>query len=141
MYSKTACWVLLVLWLLGLLWFNKAYALDSGQWEDTPPEVKAWFKSLKQPNNPIASCCGEGDAYWADSFEVVDGRYVAIITDPRPDGPLNRTHREIGTRVPIPDRNVVDATKQQNPTGHGIVFLSPTGNPGVVYCYLPPGGV
>lgn len=41
----------------------------------------------------MLSCCGEADAHWADSFEVEDGRYVAIITDERSDGPLTRFAR------------------------------------------------
>ncbi len=91
------------------------------------------------PDNPGMSCCGEADAYWADSFEVSkDGEYVAIITDPRPDEPLKRPHKDIGTRVVVPNPKLVDATKQQNPTGHGIIFLS---NNNIVYCYVAPGGV
>src|SRR5215510_4834644 len=58
-------------------------ARDFGQWEAQPPEVRQWFQKLMQPDIPTLSCCGEADAYWADSFEVDDGRYVAIITDER----------------------------------------------------------
>ena len=36
-----------------------------------------------QESHPTLSCCSEADAYWADSFEVDDGRYVATITDER----------------------------------------------------------
>ena len=47
-----------------------ANARDLGQWEATDPEVRQWYQALMQPDNPAVSCCGEADAYWADSFEV-----------------------------------------------------------------------
>src|SRR5262245_36405725 len=83
---------------LGAVMFlgSPAAARDFGQWEAQPPEVRQWFQRLMQPDFPSMSCCGEADAYWADSFDVDDGRYVAIITDERPDGPLGRMPREIG---------------------------------------------
>jgi hypothetical protein len=45
-------------------------------------------------------------AYWADSFEVDDGRYVATITDERSDGPLGRPHREVGEKIAVPNNKV-----------------------------------
>jgi Sex factor F TraW protein N terminal len=113
-----------------------AAARDLGQWGDQPTYVRQWFKKLMQPDNPVMSCCGEADAYWADSFEVNDGRYVAIITDDRPDGPLGRPHREIGERIIVPNHKI--KWDEGNPTGHGIIFI---GGGGQVYCYITPGGV
>jgi hypothetical protein len=82
-------------------------------------------------------CCGESDAYWADSFEVdANGDYVAIITDERADAPLKRRHVDVGTRIVVPRQKV--KIDQGNPTGHGIIFLGSSNN---IYCYLPPGGV
>src|SRR5882672_9911847 len=65
---------------------SPAAARDFGQWENQALEVRKWFQSLMQPDAPFMSCCGEADAYWADSFEVDGDRYVAIVTDERPDG-------------------------------------------------------
>ncbi len=113
-----------------------APARDLGQWEAGDPEIRAWYRSLMQPDFPTMSCCGEADAYWADSYEIKDGQYVAIITDPRPDGPLRRPHLEIGTRIVVPNHKL--KWDDGNPTGHGVIFL---GGPGYVFCYLPPGGV
>jgi hypothetical protein len=59
-----------------------AHARDYGQWESVDPLVREWYQALMQPDNPAASCCGEADAYWADSYEVEGDKYVAIITDP-----------------------------------------------------------
>jgi hypothetical protein len=112
-----------------------AVARDLGQWENQSPEVSRWFQSLMQPDVPFRSCCGEADAYWADNFESSDGQYVAIITDTRPDD-WGRPHREPGERIVIPNNKI--KWDRGNPTGHGVIFLSPSGN---VYCYVPPGGV
>jgi hypothetical protein len=113
-----------------------AAARDLGQWETQSTNVRQWFQTLMQPDVPHLSCCGEADAYWADTFEVSDGHYVAIITDDRPDGPLRRPHRDLGQRIVVPDNKIKwDAG---NPTGHGIIFI---GSGGQVFCYVTPGGV
>ena len=111
-------------------------ARDLGQWGATDPEVVTWYKNLRMPDAPGISCCGEADAYWADSFEVKDGKYVAIITDDRPDGPRHRPHRDVGERVVVPNYKI--KFDEGNPTGHGILFIGAAGG---VYCYIPPGGV
>ena len=106
-----------------------AHARDYGQWNDRPIEVRQWFQSLKQPDHPRQSCCGEADAFEADRFEVDGDHYVAIITDGR--GML-----ATGTRIAVPNEKMkFDAG---NPTGHGIIFI---GSQGQVYCYVTPGGV
>ena len=89
-----------------------------------------------QPDIPSVSCCGEADAYWADLYQVDGDKYVAIITDPRPDEPLRRRHLEIGTRIVVPNHKL--KFDQSNPTGHGIIFLN---GGDLVYCYVAPGGV
>jgi len=113
-----------------------ASARDLGQWGSTNSAIREWYQALMQPDNPSVSCCGEADAYWADSFEVDGDKYVAIITDPRPDEPLRRRHVAIGTRFVVPNHKL--KYDQSNPTGHGIIFLSPGDH---VYCYVAPGGV
>jgi len=114
---------------------SKAPARDLGQWADSDPLVREWFRELKQPDNPSRSCCGESDAYWADSYEVNGDQYIAIITDGRDDGPLNRIHIDNGTRFLVPKSKI--KWDSGNPTGHGIIFIGPNKD---VYCYLPPGG-
>ena len=113
-----------------------ARARDLGQWGESDLVVHHWYQTLMQPDNPAVSCCGEADAYWADSFEVDGDKYVAIITDPRPDEPLRRKHIDIGTKIVVPNNKL--KYDQSNPTGHGIIFLS---RGDYVYCYVAPGGV
>jgi len=107
-----------------------------GQWANVDPTQRQWFNGLTQPDNPDLSCCGEADAYWADSYEVKGDQYVAIITDTRDDAPLRRAHVENGTRITVPNTKI--KWDRGNPTGHSIIFISVGG---YVYCYVPPGGV
>ena len=127
---KTSIW--LAVFVLAV---SKAPARDLGQWEGVDPLTRQWFDGLKQPDRPNMSCCGEADAYWADSYEVKGDQYVAIITDTRDDEPLRRSHVENGKRVPVPNTKIKWGSG--NPTGHGIIFI---GVGGYVLCYLPPGG-
>jgi hypothetical protein len=108
-------------------------ARDNGQWANSPADIRHWFQSLMQPDNPAVSCCGEADAFEADSFEV--DHYVATITDGKGVIPN-------GTRIPVPNHKMKwDAG---NPTGHGAIFLRPEMvrlNEWTVYCYVAPGRV
>ena len=120
--------MLLLLSTTAMLGVDISHARDNGQWADRPESVRQWFQSLKQPDHPRVSCCGEADAFEADSFEVEGDHYIAIITDGK--GILPN-----GTRIPVPNAKMKwDAG---NPTGHGIIFI---GNAGQVYCYVTPGG-
>jgi hypothetical protein len=106
-----------------------AIARDLGQWDNQPIAVRQWFQGLMQPDNPYISCCGEADAFEADTFEVVGDQYVAVISNGKgviPDG----------TRIPVPNQKL--KWDKGNPTGHGIIFI---GSAGQVYCYVTPGGV
>ena len=118
-----------------------ALARDLGQWSKTDPELSMWFQSLRQPDNPQISCCGEADSYWADDVRVErdsDGNaiVVATVTDTRPDEPLGRVHVPPGTRIIIPPHKIT--WKHGNPTGHTIVFL---GAQQQLFCFIQAGGV
>jgi hypothetical protein len=75
--------------ILGLMLLAMpAAARDHGQWGN-----RQWFQRLMQPDNPVMSCCGEADAFEADSFENSGDHYVAIIQTERgssPKGPASR---------------------------------------------------
>jgi hypothetical protein len=105
------------------------HARDNDKWSDSPAPVRQWFQSLMQPDNPYVSCCGEADAFEADTFEIEGDHYVAIITDGKGVLPP-------GSRIAIPNQKM--KWDKGNPTGHGIVFI---GTRGEVYCYVTPGGV
>ena len=141
---KVLKWILLGVTLA----VTPAYGKDAGQWEDNPPEVREWFKSLKMADNPTASCCGEADGYWCDELHVVDGKTYCTIDDDRDDERLGRPHVPIGFKVLIPPNKL--GYYPGNPTGHNIVFMAreamQDGNQEVivnynVYCYVQGGGI
>lgn len=121
--------------------------------DDISRENTAWYNSLMQPDNPAVSCCGEADAYYADSYETRGDQYVAIITDERPDErrdefgrTITRPHIPVGTKILIPNAKL--KFDRGNPIGHGLVFIghssiSTDGQvaPNSVYCYVQVGGV
>ncbi len=128
--------------LAALLFFLRpAYPKDDGQWENSDPVISKWYRTLKMPDKPDFSCCGEADAYWADIVLNRDGKTVAVITDDRDDAPLRRPHVPNGTEIEVPDYKL--KWDQGNPTGHGVIFLSHPGEMGNrdVYCFVYGGGV
>lgn len=127
-----ACMVIVLILMLAA---HLARARDLGQWQNVDPAVKVWFETLMQPDVPTASCCGEADAYWCDDVHVRDGKTFCAITDDRPDGPLQRPHREIGTEIEIPNHKL--KWDRGNPTGHSIVFLS---REDFVFCFVQGSG-
>lgn len=60
--------VLVLLWLMFAVGagITKAFAHDDDASHDD------WYMSLKQPDNPTASCCGIADAYWCDDIDTTD---------------------------------------------------------------------
>jgi hypothetical protein len=116
--------------MLTALVISGARARDLGQWEETTPEVRAWYKSLMQPDKPWVPCCGESDAYFAEAH-VRDGKTYAVIIDDRPDEPRGRHHVPVGTEIEVPAGKFKwDAG---NPTGHAVIFLSINND---VYCFV-----
>jgi hypothetical protein len=102
---------------------------------------QSWITSAQQPDNPI-SCCGDGDAYMADDFEIgPHGELYAIITGEYPSVPgeyasayPNTIHK--GSKILIPPNKINQAKLNGgNPTGHGVVFL---GYEGRVLCWFGP---
>src|SRR6202012_1571946 len=111
-------------------------ARDLGQWENTDPPIRQWYRALMQPDVPTASCCGEADAYYADEVHVRDGKTYAVITDDRPDGPLGRPHIESGTEFEVPPEKL--KWDRSNPTGHNVLFVSTAG---YTWCFVQGSGI
>ncbi len=139
--------LLLAFVVLSILAFGLGQA-RSAEWS-SDPSTRDFFQHLMQPDNIWMSCCGEADAYFADSFTVAaDGSYVAIITDDRDDiqpcspspsyegdgsdedcigGFRTRQHRPVGSRIYVPAAKV--GCTKPNPTGHGLLFMPQIGTP------------
>jgi len=100
---------------------------------------RQWIKKILQPNRR-ATCCGEADAFEANDFGTDnDGNLYAVITQDYSTWAMEAYPSGLkpGDHVLIPPSRINDATKDGNPTGKGIVFLSTAG---VVICYLGPWG-
>ena len=110
-----------------VLALGAASALDNGQWNDVPYNVRSWFKSVRSPNGVP---CGD----------ISDGHRTQM--DIRPDGywipgPLKETEW-----IPVPPEAVV--YNAGNPVSEAVVWWVPRWtNPGGVYirCFVPGGGV
>jgi len=115
-----------------LAWWTEAAAgRDAGQWEGASDSE--WYASLIQPDSG-SSCCGEGDAWFADDTEVgPNGETIAIITDTRDDEPRKRRHIPPGTTFIIPPEKV-RKSPSANPTGHNVIFIGTDNN---VLCWEP----
>ena len=98
-------------------------------------QCQHWISTVKQPDTRV-SCCGDGDSYIADDFETKDGKFYAIITGDYP-GTLDASESmKKGTKILIPPNKLNRAAEDGgNPSGHGVVFLSPAGD---VLCYFGP---
>ncbi|OYX79543.1 MAG: hypothetical protein B7Y77_01730 [Bradyrhizobium sp. 35-63-5] len=125
-----------IVFALVVIFSPRAHARDAGQWEGSNHEIRQWFESLMQPDQPTISCCGEADAYWADKIQVEGEKVFAIITDDRPDGPLRRPHIPVGTKIEVPPWKL--KFDRGNPSGHAVIFLSTTRQ---VYCFVQSSGI
>lgn len=128
---------LVIFIILLFIWTGLSHARDLGQWENSDAVTKQWYQSLMQPDNPSVSCCGEGDAYWADVIHVRDGKTYVTVTDDRDDMKLGRQHIDIGTVIEVPNNKLT--YKDGNPTGHNILFVMYTGR--YVLCFVQGTGI
>jgi len=127
-------WAIIFATMFGF--FDRTVARDLGQWENNDPAISAWYRELKQPDNPTVPCCGEADAYWADQITVEGNKVFAVVTDDRDDAPLHRPHVPVGTKIEVPPHKY--KFDRANPTGHNILFLSTARD---VFCFVQAGGV
>jgi hypothetical protein len=132
----------IVISLVCLMWVGAALAHDHGRtdpaWEETTPEIKEWYRTLKQPDNGM-SCCGESDQYFCDAIHVKNGgKTYCTITDDRDDAQFARAHIPLGTEIEIPDHKLT--WRYGNPVGHAVVFIQAGSIVRVVLCFVQNGG-
>ena len=103
-----------------------AAGFDNGGWGDVPPQVRAWFKSVKAPNG--IPCCDIADGHGTDEELRADG--TTWIPNP-----LNEA---VWMQVP-PESIVYEAG---NPTGRAVVWWVRQGADTVyIRCFVHGGGV
>lgn len=115
-----------------MLLCSPVLAKPGGDWSNVDPEIREWLKGLHRPDlwdGHTSSCCGEGDAYYADVGEVgADGEYYAIITDNRGNA------LTVGTKLKIRKESI--QRTEGNPSGHVVIFASDSG---YMFCFVPTG--
>jgi hypothetical protein len=92
-------------------WQGRPLVCDPAVMQDGPrlQLCQDWIASVKQPDSRI-SCCGDGDAFMADDFEVgPHGEFYAVITGDYPQAQSNYpdTRQPItrGSKILIPQTN------------------------------------
>ena len=93
---------------------------DNGQFGDVPPEIRAWFKSVK--SHAGVPCCDIADGHRTD-YDMRDSKYWA---------PIN------GKWMMVPPDALVDGSG--NPTGNAVVWYSESGSNVYIRCFVPGGG-
>lgn len=112
-----------------LILIGPAHARPGSQWQNVPEQIREWFQSVMQPENPYQSCCGESEAYDVEmAGNGSDGSLIVkIISGPTED--------EIGRTIDVPRAKL---QTKYGPTGRFILFM---GIGERIYCLIPIEGV
>jgi len=94
-----------------------AFAFDNGQYENVPPDIRAWFKSVMAPNG--VPCCDISDGHRTD-YEVRAGAYWV---------PVN------GAWWRVPDHAII--RNAGNPLGEAVVWYVNFRGSIEIRCFVP----
>ena len=97
-----------------------ALAHDNGQFGNVPPEIRAWFKSVK--SHAGVPCCDIADGHRTD-YDMRESKYWV---------PIN------GEWMMVPPEAVVEDLG--NPTGDAVVWYSESSGSVYIRCFVPGGG-
>ena len=79
-----------------------AFAFDNGQYENVPPDIRAWFKGVIAPNG--VPCCDISDGHRTE-YDFREGAYWVPIE---------------GQWIAVPERAVI--RDRGNPVGEAVVW-------------------
>lgn len=94
-----------------------AFAFDNGQYEDVPPDIRAWFKSVMAPNG--VPCCDISDGH-RTSYDFREGAYWVPIE---------------GQWIAVPERAVI--LDRGNPVGEAVVWYVHHRGTIIISCFVP----
>jgi hypothetical protein len=94
-----------------------ALAFDNGQYENVPPDIRAWFKSVMAPNG--VPCCDISDGH-RTSYDVRQGAYWVPIE---------------GQWMAVPERAVI--RDRGNPVGEAVVWYVHHRGSIIISCFVP----
>ena len=107
-----------MLWLACLsVLATAALAFDNGQYENVPPDIRAWFKSVMAPNG--VPCCDISDGH-RTSYGVREGAYWVPIE---------------GQWMAVPERAVI--RDLGNPVGEAVVWYVHHRGSIIISCLVP----
>jgi hypothetical protein len=94
-----------------------ALAFDNGQYENVPPDIRAWFKSVTAPNG--VPCCDIADGHRTE-YDVRGGTYWV---------PIDGQWMEVPERAIVRDRG--------NPVGQAVVWYVHYRGSIIINCFVP----
>src|SRR5262249_13963583 len=107
--------------ILSLAFISSAVAHDDGRFNNVDPEIKEWFKSVR--DNRGNFCCDIADGRRTTWRSSKDGGYEVLVDD---------------KWLPVPPESVIH--RPDNPTGESIVWLAPHPVEPWVRCFVPGNG-
>jgi hypothetical protein len=96
---------------------SAALAFDNGQYENVPPEIRTWFKSVMAPNG--VPCCDISDGH-RTAYDVRDGAYWVPIE---------------GEWMMVPERAII--RDRGNPVGEAVVWYVHHRGSIIISCFVP----
>ena len=94
-----------------------AFAFDNGQYENVPPDIRAWFKGVIAPNG--VPCCDISDGHRTD-YDFHDGAYWVPIE---------------GQWMAVPERAII--RDRGNPVGQAVVWYVHHRGSIIISCFAP----
>ena len=94
-----------------------ALAFDNGQYNDMPPDIRAWFRNVLAPNG--LPCCDISDGHRTE-YDVRDGAYWVPIE---------------GEWMLVPERAVL--RNVANPVGQAVVWYVHDRGSIIISCFVP----
>jgi hypothetical protein len=110
--------------------------------------IEAMFCGMGGVSTYHVNCCGQGDAYEADDFKVVDGVAYAVLTCNDPEDCreiVGKVPRSPGSMFKIPVAKTLVNHDPVNDTGHGWIWIAPgatdENDDPIIYCWAAPPGL
>lgn len=99
---------------------SAARAMDHGQFENVPADVRAWFKNVMSPRGIL--CCDIADGH-RTNYDMRQNAYWV---------PIN------GKWIKVPEEAVIQ--NAGNPVGDAIVWYAQRSGDVTIRCFVPGGG-
>jgi hypothetical protein len=107
--------IALLAWLSALT--GAAFAFDNGQYENVPPDIRAWFKGVVAPNG--VPCCDMADGHRTE-YDFRGGAYWVPIE---------------GEWMPVPAHAII--RDRGNPVGEAVVWYVHHRGGIIISCFVP----